>query len=199
MRDIERAERQVAEVAGHPRGAQTVLNLVEVLEGLQNVDPISRLPAADGKVRLQFSDWMVVEAYLAELASTNGRIDGHLHEAAILATARCLWHQHSRCHELAVRTLGHVDHPFARGVLLHALTFATNDGLEREILDALRRQARRLLQQAPEQPSQFGLALLRRSRAVSGLSAGNGPASSPNCWPNVEHLAMPWVRTNMWS
>jgi hypothetical protein len=151
-RDIELAEHAVAELGGLPAPPQTPLTVEEFIEGLSNLDPV--LPG-------QFSDWVIVDRYLAKLRSVKGRVNGQLREPIIMAAGRCLWHQHSRCSENAARTLGFIDHPFARGLLLHVLTFESGDGIETEIIQALTRQARFVINGAPERARRFRLALLR--------------------------------------
>ncbi len=152
QRDIEEAEREVADLAGGPRPQATPFTVAEFIEGLSNLDPTRSAP--------QFSDWVIVERYLAELKETKGHLAGRSHEAIILAAGRCLWHHHSRCHEKAAHTLGFIDHPFARAILLHVLTFESGDGLETEIIQALSRQASHLVGNAPKR-RRFMLALVR--------------------------------------
>ena len=153
LRVIERAERKVAKIARLPRKRETPLSIEEVIEGLQNVDPVSRIA---GRGELNYSDWVLVQPYLRKLKDRSDE-----HESVILAVARSLWHFHKRCHEQAALTLGRINHSLARGILLHILTFETDDALESVLIDALNNQAKVLRQAAPKRAEYFRRAIIR--------------------------------------
>lgn len=129
---------------------------VEEIElGLSNVDLENNT---------QYSDWKDVESYLSVARREQGKKNEADRARIILSIGRTLWHEMTRCHASAVRELAIIDHPFARGLLLHLLTFEQFEVTETQLIRALELQAQRL-QGNLEAYARFSEAFLRSCAA----------------------------------
>ena len=88
----------------------------------------------------QFSDWVKFEWYCGWLGRKWSEVKPLDRVAVVKLLGRGLWHDHVRCQVKAARSLGEIDSPLARGILLYVLNFEENDQVESAIFDALSAQ-----------------------------------------------------------
>lgn len=115
-----------------------------------------------------YSDWKEVEAYLDCAASFFYGCDESSGKRVLLALGCTLWHFQARCHQRAIRKLAALDHPFARGLLLHLLTFEDADVTETALIEALTCQGEHL-RDRPETRRRFRAAYVRACAARAEL------------------------------
>ncbi|MBV8839052.1 MAG: hypothetical protein JO000_21170 [Alphaproteobacteria bacterium] len=154
-RNIVRRAAQLSEIA-EPAESEA-----EYLQGL-------RLHA--WKMPRRFSDWRLFEDYAHRIARAGGKIGGAICEPVIFALGAGFWHEHVRCHEFAAAALGAIDHPFARGVLLHALVVEDQERTLRSLFDAVAKQAK--FTRARPQTARAFLRAIRRTAAQRHARTG---------------------------
>ena len=155
LREIRTARDAVCARAGRQPGAREPMTERELVQGLSL--------HAYGKPS-DLSDWRVFRRYANRVVLDGARVDGAVNTEVLLALGAGLWHDQMASRVDAARALGTADHPFARGLLLHALANVENDRLEETVLEAVRAQGKRLDARGRQL---FGLAL-RRAAAERG-------------------------------
>ena len=90
--------------------------------------------------RMQYSDWDEFERYTSLLRLELRNLDELQIRRACVFVGRGLHNFHIRCAQVAIDTLGHIDHPWARGILVAAIEWLEDEQSLDRVLEALKGQ-----------------------------------------------------------
>lgn len=149
LRKLIQRRNQIAERLGQAQIAEPAVTELEYLQAF------ALHHATDPK---RVSDWRTFNAYADRLAfDADSSVTS---DAVILALGRGLWHDMDNCQVAVARSLGSIDHPFARGLLVHVIATRSDNRVENACLASLAKQAKRLAHREPEREA-FAAALAR--------------------------------------